>query len=90
MNKLLIQKKLCNGPINGICNLILIATNKKIKLFFLINLTNNKTFSIHQFELNVNSIAKCPNQKHLGIMLDSKLDFNSHFNHKIYIKRKHL
>ena len=34
-------------------------------------------------KFNNNSIAKCPNQKHLGIVLDSKLNFNSHVDEKI-------
>ena len=29
------------------------------------------------------SIAKCPSQKHLGIMLNSKLNLNSHVDEKI-------
>ena len=29
-----------------------------------------------------NSIPKCPSQKHLGIVLDSKLNFNSHVDEK--------
>ena len=32
---------------------------------------------------NINSIAKCPSQKYLGIVLDSKLNFNSHVDEKI-------
>ena len=32
---------------------------------------------------NNNSIPKCPSQKHLGIMLDSKLNFSSHVDEKI-------
>ena len=34
-------------------------------------------------KLNNNSIPKCPSQKHLGIVLDSKLNFNSHVDDKI-------
>ena len=34
-------------------------------------------------KLNNNSIPKCPSQKHLGIVLDSKLDFSSHVDDKI-------
>ena len=34
-------------------------------------------------KLNNNSIPKCPSQKHLRIVLDSKLNFNSHVDDKI-------
>ena len=34
-------------------------------------------------KFNNDRIAKCPNQKHLGIVLDSKLNFNSHVDEKI-------
>ena len=34
-------------------------------------------------KLNNNSIPKCPSQKHSGIVLDSKLNFNSHVDDKI-------
>ena len=34
-------------------------------------------------KFNNNSIAKCPSQKHLVIMLDSKLNFNSHVDEAI-------
>ena len=39
-------------------------------------------------KFNNNSIAKCPSQKHLGIVLDSKLNFNSHVDEKIKICNK--
>ena len=32
---------------------------------------------------NNNDVKKCPHQKHLGIILDSKLDFNIHVDNKI-------
>ena len=32
---------------------------------------------------NNNDVRKCPHQKHLGIILDSKLDFNIHVDNKI-------
>ena len=34
-------------------------------------------------KVNNNSIAKCPNPKHLGILLNSKLNFKSHVDQKI-------
>ena len=44
---------------------------KKTKVHFYPPLTFNK-----------NDVKKCPNQKYLGIMLDSKLDFNIHVDSK--------
>ena len=34
-------------------------------------------------KLNYNNISKCPHQKHLGTVLDSKLNFNAHVDQKI-------
>ena len=39
-------------------------------------------------KLNNNSIPKCPGQKHLGIVLDSKLNFSPHVDDKIKICNK--
>ena len=33
-------------------------------------------------KLKINSIPKCPSQKHLGIVLDSELNFNSYVDEK--------
>ena len=38
--------------------------------------TNNLSYPPVRF--NNNDIVKCPDQKHLGIVLDSKLNFDSH------------
>ena len=43
--------------------------------------TNNLSYPPVRF--NNNDIVKCPDQKHLGIVLDSKLNFDSHINQKI-------
>ena len=34
-------------------------------------------------KLNNNTITKSPHEKHLGVVLDSKLDFNVHIERKI-------
>ena len=34
-------------------------------------------------KFNNNTITKCPHQKHFGVVLDSKLDFNIHIEQKI-------
>ena len=36
-----------------------------------------------QVTFNNNTITKCPHQKHLGVFLDSKLDFNIHIEQKV-------
>ena len=38
--------------------------------------SNTSTYS--PVTLNKNIIATCPHQKHLGVLLDSKLDFSIH------------
>ena len=40
------------------------------------------------FIINNSSIAKCLYQKHLGIILDSKLDLSIHIQHKIKRQNK--
>ena len=60
-------------------NLILIPINRQMKLFFLENQTTALIPLLH----NNNEIRKCPHQKHLDIVLDSKLDFKFHVDQKI-------
>ena len=43
----------------------------------------SKVYSNLPLTLNNNDVKKCPYQKHLGIILDSKLDFNIHVDKKI-------
>ena len=57
--------------------LILIPTNRLMKSYFL----ENQKSIITPF--NNNDIKKCPDQKHLGIILDLKLDFNIHVHNEI-------
>ena len=64
-----------NGLFNGKCNLILIPINRQMKLFFL---EKQKTALIPPVAFNNNDIKKYPHHKHLGIVLDSKLDFKFH------------
>ena len=40
------------------------------------------TYHIHLSNLTIMTL-KCPHQKHLGIVLDSELNFNVHVDHKI-------
>ena len=60
-------------------NLTPILTNKQVKLFSLKNLS----FSYPPVKLNENKITKCSYQKYLGIVLDSKINFNTHIDQKI-------
>ena len=43
--------------------------------------SNNLLYPLIKF--NNNDISKCPNQKHLGIALDLKLNFSTHVDQKI-------
>ena len=45
-------------------------------------LENQKSISF-PLTFNNNDVKQCPHQKHLGIVLDSKLDFNIHVDNKI-------
>ena len=76
---MLTWKESANGPINGKCNLTLIALNKQIKLFSPENLIQ-QMFFIHLLSLIIitllNVLAKSTCAR--GIALDSKLNFNSH------------
>ena len=46
-------------------------------------LKNQKSILTSLFTFNSNNVKKCPRQKHLGIILDSKLDFDIHVDNKI-------
>ena len=80
--------KLANGPISGKCNLTLIPINKQMKLFSFVNLIQQTPVFHPPIKFYNNSIAKCPSQKHLGIALDSKSNFNSHVDEKIKKRNK--
>ena len=45
--------------------------------------TSSNNLSHPPIKININNISKCPHQKHLGIVLDSKLNFNAHADQKI-------
>ena len=52
----------------------------------------SKVHSYPPLTFNNNDVKKCPHQKHLGIVLDSKQDFNIHvdsvFREKLYLPSK--
>ena len=82
MNLIVTWKKSTIGHTNGKCSLTPILTNEQIKLFSLENLTQN-SLPYPPVKFNENNITKCSYQKHLGIVLDSKLNFNTHIDQKI-------
>ena len=43
----------------------------------------NNNLSYPHVKFNGNNITKSSDQKHLGVVLDSKLDFNTHIDQKI-------
>ena len=43
----------------------------------------NEVISYPPLTFNNNDVEKRPPQKHLGIILDSKLDFNIHVDNKV-------
>ena len=45
--------------------------------------SNSNSFPYPPVKFNENNITKCSYQKHLGIVLDSKLNFNTHIDQKI-------
>ena len=55
-----------------------------MKIFFLEIIYFSEYFFSHPpIKFNNNDISKCPHQKHLRIVLDSKLNFNAHIDQKI-------
>ena len=68
-----------NELFNGKCSSILIPINRLMKSYFL---ENQKSILI-PLSLSTIMILRRPYQKHLGIILDSKLDFNIHVDNKI-------
>ena len=59
-----------------------------MKLFSFVNLIQQTPVFHPPIKFYNNSIAKCPSQKHLGIALDSKSNFNSHVDEKIKKRNK--
>ena len=45
--------------------------------------TSSNNLSHPPIKFNSNDISKCPHEKHLGIVLDSKLNFSAHVDQKI-------
>ena len=57
--------------------------NKQANEIIFSQKTSSNNLSHPPIKFNNNDISKCPHQKHLGIALDSKLNFNTHVNQKI-------
>ena len=67
------------------CSLIQMLINRLMKLFSLEKFSNISSNNLSQppIKFNNNGISKCPHQKHLGSVLDSKHNFNAHVDQKI-------
>ena len=57
----------------------LFSLEKQVQITYYIHLSNLTIMK------NLTKISKCPHQKHLRIVLDSKLNFNAQVYHKIKI-----
>ena len=57
--------------------------NKQANEVIFSRITNSNNLSHPHIKFNNNNISKCPHQKHLGIVLDSKLNFSAHVDQKI-------
>ena len=55
----------------------LFSLEKQVQITYYIHLSNLTIMK------NLTKISKCPHQKHLRIVLDSKLNFNAHLDQKI-------
>ena len=57
--------------------------NKQVNEVIFSRKTSSNNLSHPPIKFNNIDISKCPHQKHLGIVLDSKLNFNAHVDQKI-------
>ena len=62
--------------INSFCKMFLGDT-------FLFSKVYDINTLVSKLKCNNNDISKCPHQKHIGIVFDSKLKFNARLNQKI-------
>ena len=56
--------------------------NKQANEVIFSRISNSSSFPYTPVKFNENNITKCSYQKHLGIVLDSKLNFNTHIEQK--------
>ena len=57
--------------------------NKQANKVIFSRKTSSNNLKHPPIKFNNNNISKCPHQKHLVIVLDSKLNFNAHVDQKI-------
>ena len=57
--------------------------NKQANEVILPRKSNSNSFPCPPVKFNENTITKCSYHKHLGIVLDSRLNFNTHIDQKI-------
>ena len=62
--------------------------NKQANELIFSQKSNSNSFPYPLVKFNENDITKCCHQKHLGIVLNSKLNFNSHIDQKIKMCNK--
>ena len=56
--------------------------NKQANVVIFSRKSNSNSFPYPPVKFNENNITKCSYQKHLGIVLDLKLNFNTHIDQK--------
>ena len=81
MNLTVIWEKLAIEHINGKCSLTPIPNSKQMKLSSLDDQTQ-PVFPYPPAKFNENNVTTCPHEKHLGIVLHSKRNFNTHIDKK--------
>ena len=59
------------------------GSNKQANEVIFTRKTSSNNLLHPPIKFNNNDISKCPDQKHLGIVLDLKLNFNTHVDQKI-------
>ena len=82
MNLIATRKKLAIGQINGKWKINL-DPNKQANEVIFSRKSNSNSFPYPPVKFSENNITKYSHQKHLGILLDSKLNFNTHIDQKI-------
>ena len=62
--------------------------NKQVNEVIFSRKSNSNSFPYSPVKFSENNITKCSYQKHLGIVLDAKLNFNTHIDQKIKKSKK--
>ena len=81
------MRQLLAGQYNGNWSLILQFPNKLLRCFFL---KNEKNLNLDPLFINGFQIKQSDDTKHLGVTLDSQLDFKVHIEEKLAKARSGL